>query len=129
MCLSWNGKNVRWNLKSLYFPGTHLFWLLISTHQSNNKSALEEEEQGAENPIWEPEMELQVLSSKNIYMWKVFSHDKPKSAQVGQEGCKLSWNFSVYYTGTLKNHSSFFIHSPHPHPLLHSSKSAECTLF
>ena len=69
MCLSWNEKNVRWNLKSLYFPGTHLFWLLISSHQSISKSALEEEEQGEEKPIWEPEMELQVLNSKYIYIY------------------------------------------------------------
>ena len=62
VCLSWNVKNVRWNLKSLYFPGTHLFWLLISSHQSISKPALEEEEQEEEKPIWEPEMELQVLN-------------------------------------------------------------------
>ena len=119
MCLGWNEKNVRWNLKSLYFPGTHLFWLLISSHQSISKSALEEEEQEEEKPIWEPEMELQVLNFKiyiyiYIYIWKSFSHDKPKSAQVSQEGCKLSRGFSVYYTGILKNHSSFFVHSPAP---------------
>ena len=46
-------------------------------------------------------------------MWKSFSHDKPKSAQVSQEGCKLSRGFSVYCTGTWKNHS-FFVHSPTP---------------
>ena len=68
MCLGWNEKNVRWNLKSLYFPGTHLFWLLISSHQSISKSALEEEEQEEEKPIWEPEMELQVLNFK-IYIY------------------------------------------------------------
>lgn len=53
-------------------------------------------------------------------MWKSFSHEKPKSAQVSQEGCKLSCSFSVYYTGTLKNHSSFLsIPPPPPFPPLH----------
>lgn len=47
-------------------------------------------------------------------MWKSFSHEKPKSAQVSQEGCKLSRSFGVYYTGTWKNHSSFFVHSSTP---------------
>lgn len=67
--LEWN---VSWNLESLIFPGTHLLWLLISSYQSINKSALEEEEREAERPNWEPEMELQVLSSnqskKYIYI-------------------------------------------------------------
>lgn len=73
-------------------------------------------------------MELQVLSEnqsrKKTYMkrkkkkklvscYSDFSLDKPKSAQVSQEGCPvLSRDFNVLDTGMLNAHFSFS-HTPH----------------
>lgn len=56
---------------------------------------------------------------KLVSCYSDFSHDKPKSAQVSQEGCPvLSRDFSVLDTGMLNAHFSFS-HTPHLlYPLL-----------
>lgn len=57
---------------------------------------------------------------KLVSCYSDFSHDKPKSAQVSQEGCPvLSRDFSVLDTGMLNAHFSFS-HTPHLlYPLLY----------